>query len=207
MKLSKLYIFILFVSSAALLYGCASTNPSASADEREQAISEQPAEETGDRLASLLESHRTYLRSVYHTQKHDMPESFLQMDTTANEVVRNPFDGFRVQILSTRNVAVADSVSTEFRLWAEDYMDGYFPKSYVFFKQPYYKVHVGDFHDREKAIQLSRLLKRKYPEAWVVHDRINPGDAPADTVGIKLIPPEEREKLEEKKNRQDKEDN
>lgn len=194
MKLSNLYIPVLLISSVALLHGCASTNPAASADEGGQVTIEQQTEATGSRLASLLEKHRTYLRSVYNTQKHDMPEPFLQKDTTANEVVRNPFDGFRVQILSTRNVATADSVSTEFRLWAQDYLEGYVPKSYVFFKQPYYKVHVGDFHNRQKAIQLSRLLKRKYPEAWVVHDRINPGEAPADTVGVKIVPPEKRKK-------------
>jgi len=42
------------------------------------------------------------------------------------------------------------------------------------FRQPYYRVRVGNFKIRENAIEFSRILKNRYPDAWVVHDRIDP---------------------------------
>ena len=45
---------------------------------------------------------------------------------------------------------------------------------------------MGDFHNRPKAIQFSNLLKKRFRDSWVVYDRVNPYNVPADTVQIKL---------------------
>lgn len=107
------------------------------------------------------------------------------------EVVREEseaerYAGFRVQIISTRNVAEADSLQDDFRAWANERFDGYDPEVYVFFRQPYYRVRTGDFRDRNQAIEFSRLLKIRYPEAWVVHDRIEPDRAPGQNRTIRF---------------------
>lgn len=179
-------IIFLIVAILGTAVACTTTEQTTKRDEDpETETTEEYTETQRNELAALLTRTRNKLADTYLTQQHDVPEAFLKVDTTDNSYY-NPFDGYRIQILSSREVNTADSISTQFRLWADTTLAGYTPKAYVFFKQPYYKVHVGDFQDREKANTLSRIIKRKYPEAWVVHDRIDPSNVPADTTKIKL---------------------
>lgn len=179
-------ILMTAVLAVGLTVACSSTEQTRRGDERpERETTPEFIEDTRESLAALLTRTRSRLSDVHFTQQHDVPEAFLKVDTTEN-TYNNPFEGYRIQIHSSREVDDADSVSTQFRLWADTTLAGYTPKAYVFFKQPYYKVHVGDFQSRDRANTLSRIIKNKYPEAWVVHDRIDPGNVPADTVKIKL---------------------
>lgn len=155
-------------------------------DEPQQETTDITTERINDELLAQLARNRSKLSDLHLTQQHDIPEAFLKKDTTDNSYY-NPFDGFRIQILSSRDLALADSVSTEFRMWADTTFANYIPETYVFFKQPYFKVHVGDFQDRQRANALSRIIKKKYPDAWVVHDRIDPESTPADTTKFEVI--------------------
>ena len=186
MTTTRFKIILLSLLAVTMTLACSSTEQTAKKDkDPDTETTEQYTENKRQELVALLTRNRSRLSDTYLTQQHDVPEAFLKVDTTDNSYY-NPFDGYRIQILSSRDVAIADSVSTEFRLWADSTLAGYTPKAYVFFKQPHYKVHVGDFQDREKANKLSRIIKRKYPEAWVVHDRIDPSNVPADTTKIRL---------------------
>jgi hypothetical protein len=186
MTTTRFKIILLSLLAVTMTLACSSTEQTAKKDkDPDTETTEQYTENKRQELVALLTRNRNRLSDTYLTQQHDVPEAFLKVDTTDNSYY-NPFDGYRIQILSSRDVAIADSVSTEFRLWADSTLAGYTPKAYVFFKQPHYKVHVGDFQDREKANKLSRIIKRKYPEAWVVHDRIDPSNVPADTTKIRL---------------------
>lgn len=178
---------LLSVLVVTLAVACSSTEQTTKKDEEPdtEIKKEEYTDSKRKELAALLTRTRNKLSDNYLTQQHDVPETFLKVDTTDKSYF-NPFDGYRIQILSTRDVAIADSVSTEFRLWADTTLASYTPKAYVFFKQPQYKVHVGDFQSREKANTLSRIIKKKYPEAWVVHDRIDPDNVPADTTKFRL---------------------
>lgn len=174
-------LFFLTLVILGISAACTSTEKVTRTDEEpRRETTEEITESTNEELLALLAHTRSKLSDIYLTQQHDIPEAFLKKDTTDNSYY-NPFDGYRIQILSSRNVNLADSVSTQFRIWADTTFTGYVPKTYVFFKQPYFKVHVGDFQDRQKANTLSRMIKEKYPDAWVVHDRINPNFTPADT--------------------------
>lgn len=180
------WITALLTIALGLLMSCKSTEETT----REQ---DEPivTEETSDSEAiALLDNTRSRLSDVYLTQKQDIPEIYLQADSAKEEVNRNPYDGFRIQILSTRKVEHADSVANSFRIWADTTIAGYSADAYVSFRQPYYKVHIGDFQQREQANQFSRLIKSQYPDAWVVHDRIEPDDIPADTATFEIKKPE-----------------
>ena len=180
------YVLLAAIFAIGFAAACSSTEQTRKGDERpEKETIPEFTESTRENLTALLTRTRNRLSDVHFTQQHDVPEAFLKVDTTDNSY-NNPFEGYRIQILSSRDVTIADSVSTQFRLWADTTLAGYTPKAYVFFKQPYYKVHVGDFQSRDKANNLSRIIKRKYPEAWVVHDRIDPGNVPADTAKIRM---------------------
>lgn len=183
-------ISILLLLGASLL-ACTTTEQAAERDEETgREITGETEETIDEEMPGKLDELRSSLADTYMTQQHDMPEAFLKKDTTDNSY-NNPFDGYRVQVLSTRNVVAADSLSTDFRLWADSTFSSYVPKAYVFFRQPYYKVHIGDFQDRQRANTLSRILKQKYPDAWVVHDRIDPEAVPPDTAKIRLLEDDE----------------
>lgn len=180
-RISKLLIIVL--TAIAVAACTASENLMSPNDGNPELVVLKEKAKKERELRQILASTRSKLSDVYLTQQHDMPKPFLRKDTT-DVVQRDPFDGFRIQIISTRNVDLADSVKLQFSMWADTTISGYSPKAYIFFKQPYFKVHVGDFHDRNMANEVSKMIKRKYPEAWVVHDRIDPNLVPADSTQI-----------------------
>ena len=51
----------------------------------------------------------------------------------------------------------AEAASTAFRQAVAE--------TYTFFKAPYYRVHVGDFHDRTRAYSTSQIIKRQFPSS------------------------------------------
>ncbi|MDR0970043.1 MAG: SPOR domain-containing protein [Lentimicrobiaceae bacterium] len=78
-------------------------------------------------------------------------------------------DGFRVQIfMESGNEAVdrAQKVSDEFL--------HVFPEiqPYISFGQPYYRIRVGNFRDRLEAEGYLKRIQTKYPQAFVISDRI-----------------------------------
>ncbi|MFH5832463.1 SPOR domain-containing protein [Halalkalibaculum sp. DA384] len=178
--------FVLVLALLAGLSACKTTQTT-----REGAVGET-AEDSAYTAATESDfnfaAYRNSLSDLYATQNHEMPDFFMESSPDAESGNRDPFDGFRIQVVTTRNVSHADSVARSFRMWSDTTIVGFKPETYVFFKQPYYKVHVGDFNERHRAIEFSRLVKRKYPDAWVVHDRINPYMVPADTTEIRFKP-------------------
>lgn len=134
----------------------------------------------------LLFENRSRLSDQFASIEHDMPDAYLK-NVVAEESAGDQYAGFRIQLLSTRSVVEADSTKDNFRAWAEEHIEGYTPEAYVTFRQPYYKVRVGDFRDQQKANSFSRMLKDEYPGAWVVHDRIEPDFLPADTTQIRIV--------------------
>lgn len=126
----------------------------------------------------MLFQSRSYLSDRFSSLEHDMPEIFLkEVSDDVREIDETV--GYRVQILSTRNVAYADSIRDDFRSWSSDHIEDHVVDSYIFFRQPYYRVRVGDFRNRANAIEFSQMIKNRYPEAWVVPDRIEPDKIPA----------------------------
>lgn len=181
----------------SLAVACSSTEKTTQRDDEPQFDTTEELTDTNrEELLAMLTRTRSRLSDSHLTQQHDVPAAFLKTDTTDNNTYTNPFAGYRIQILSTRDLSRADSVSTEFRLWADTTFTGYTPKAYVSFNQPHFKVHVGDFQDRQKANSASRIIKRKYADAWVVHDRIDPSNVPADTTKIRLQEPKQKQSEE-----------
>lgn len=133
-----------------------------------------------------INKFRSSLSDSYTSKKNDIPPAFerIKVEKEDSEEERDLFQGYRVQIYSGQNVALADTAATHFRAWSDTTIVGYQAKTYTFFKAPYYRVHVGDFHDRAKAIEYSNILKRRFRDSWVVYDRVNPWMVPADTVVI-----------------------
>jgi hypothetical protein len=164
-----------------ILSSCGTT--SSTTDDSGTRSDETAAEEVSENNLSsefiaILNVNRSNLNDVYATGKNDIPQLFLQKSKSRD--IGNPLQGYRIQILSTRSVKAADSLANNFRTWAETTFQDYIPKAYVQFQQPYYKVHVGNFHFQEQAMRLNKMLKSRYPDAWIVPNKIEPALVPKE---------------------------
>lgn len=169
------------------IFGCKSTEQTTT--DADDGTPQEESTELDSERQQMLDRTRSQLSDLYVSQKQDIPEAFLEADSSNEQTNRNPYDGYRIQILSTRDVEQADSVASNFRAWADSTIAGYQAEAYQSFRQPHYRVHIGDFQQREQANAFSRLIKNKYPDAWVVHDRIEPSEVPADTANFEIKKP------------------
>lgn len=185
---------LLLLTFTTVLYSCSTTK--SVTDVPATVIFEMDDDEIDEYLREelsaedyLLYQNRSFLSDRFANLEHDMPVTYLkEINHDIREVDES--EGFRIQILSTRNVAHADSVRDDFRLWSSKQIDGQIVNAYIFFRQPYYRVRVGDFRNRANAIEFSQLIKPRYPEAWVVHDRIVPENVMPDSILKKLVTPD-----------------
>ena len=124
----------------------------------------------------------------YPANQQEIPKELSYRSVEEDQIVeeKDLYEGFRIQIYSGPSPAMADTVSKRFRTWSVRYLSGYSPETYTFFKAPYYRVHVGDFHERDRAYDVSQIIKRSFPDAWVVYDRVNPWNVPADSTIIRF---------------------
>jgi len=176
-------------SSLMLCFLISCTAPEHASDQTQTGQdSPEKKEQAGENKQSAeqfsIDNYRSSLRDIYASKNHEVPEVFLTY-RQKEEKQRDDRTGFRIQIHSSRKVSKADSASRRFTNWVDTLKIDYRPKPYIIFRQPYYRVHVGDFQQRAKAIEYSRWIKREFPEAWVVHDKINPRQTPA---AIKAAP-------------------
>lgn len=165
-----------------LIAACSNTERAVEDDPDD--LSENYMEETLPGNISL-ENLRTTLSDSYSSRTNEIPETFSRIKTET-KVEFNPNEGYRIQIYSGQSVDMADTVASRFRTWADTTIANYQPQTYTFFRTPYFRVHVGDFHDREMAILFSNIVKRVFSDAWVVHDRVEPANVPADTLRIDI---------------------
>jgi len=183
----RLFSLALIATLVIGIWGC-STTKQASPDSDPDLDRDTAQISDADRsaLQTLLVQHRSRLSDLHNTQTHDMPKAFMKKDSSQESINSDPYDGYRVQIISTRDKQQADSVAFKYRAWSDSTIAGYAAEAYVFFRQPFYKVHIGDFQQRTMANRYSKLIKDRYPDAWVVHDRIEPSSVPTDTATFSI---------------------
>lgn len=78
------------------------------------------------------------------------------------------FPGYRIQIHFGQDRTNATKAKTDF---STKY--SLFP-SYLSYQQPYFKVCIGDFRTKLEAVRALNSIKKDYPGAFVVRDKINP---------------------------------
>jgi SPOR domain len=76
--------------------------------------------------------------------------------------------GFRVQIDFSQESNKANKTKSDF--------SGKYPgvPSYITYKQPYFRVSVGDFRCKLDAVRCLNSVKKDYPAAFIVSDKIIP---------------------------------
>lgn len=182
--------FLPFIIIIVLL-ACSGTENTLDTDTADSSTNKQDIQEnTADQDPGLsgynISQYQSSLSDTYTYKTNDIPEPFkrLKIEEQEEDDERDLFEGYRVQIYSGQDVALADTIAMQFRAWSDTTITGYQADTYTFFRSPYYRVHVGDFHDRDRAIYYSNLLKRRFRDSWVVYDRVNPWNVPSDTTDI-----------------------
>lgn len=90
--------------------------------------------------------------------------------------------GFRVQAYAGASRQQAMNIRNEIAEKFPDYA------AYVVYKQPTFRVRVGDFKSRGEAQKLLRELKELYSSSFIVPDDINPNP---------VLPPKPEEPVDE----------
>jgi hypothetical protein len=108
---------------------------------------------------------------------HDVPESLL--DGKAEQRTNRSGRGYRIQVYSSQDKGGADRLTERARAWWQsqrksgklDEYPGPVPV-YLIFRQPYYRVRVGNFGSRADALEVLRLIERDFPDAFLVPDQV-----------------------------------
>ena len=77
-------------------------------------------------------------------------------------------EGFRVQVLATKQLAKAEQLQKDLSSILNQ-------KIYIVFEAPNYKVRVGNFIHRSKAEDFRQyIIKEGYQSSWIIRTRIEP---------------------------------
>ena len=107
--------------------------------------------------------------------KHDEPlaaanKNDTDLNTADEEVAYKEANGFRVQILATKNIETATVTEQE----AKDLFQNSNHKVYLIFDAPLYKVRVGDVTSRDSAEEIRDIAKDYgFKEAFIVPSKVN----------------------------------
>jgi hypothetical protein len=166
--------------SSLLMMSCSSTKDSTKLNSDLTENNEQlnTTSTASSELTVNLDNYRNQLSDVYASRKTEVPDAFKPLPSQENHEISNI--GYRVQILSSENKNSAEKMVHAYNDWIFQQKNiSYKGVAHIIFKQPYYRVQIGDFISRERAIEYSKKLKRKYRNAWVVQDKINPDMIPS----------------------------
>jgi hypothetical protein len=122
--------------------------------------------------SSELARHRIHLADRFAILINDIPEALRADSVGRMQAVRN--NGYRIQVYNTRDVREAEAYRAEFDAWASLEFEPNTVFSYVLYKQPFYRVHAGDFRSRNRAQEFANRVKERFPDAWVVVDQVVP---------------------------------
>ena len=110
--------------------------------------------------------------------EHDVPDAL--MNSTADDGTVVELDGFRVQVFSSSEREEAVRMEDEVHRWINGLSDARRAELgvsetlavYSIYRQPLYRIRVGDFERRVDASRLVPALQRQFPGALVVPDRV-----------------------------------
>lgn len=103
---------------------------------------------------------------------HQVPERLMR--GRADEGIRRTVEGFRIQVFSARDQQAAQEFREQVRQWWESNREEA-PRSalgedlpiVVEYSQPYYRVRMGAFAEREVAEQALAFVSEEYPSAFI----------------------------------------
>ncbi len=116
----------------------------------------------------LNESESPEILQKLNVQQDSRVDSLLKNHINMNQR-KNGTDGYRLEIFfesGTKARELALQTKTDF---LREYPE---VNAYISFLSPNFKVRVGDFRTKNEAIKLKNMIRRDYPNAFVVNDII-----------------------------------
>lgn len=170
----------------ALLFGACS-GPSQSQPNTEREEETEAPTRTGDEAeagASVgeFESFDPSAYPVGTTEQaeevtHQVPVRLLS--GRADEGVKQTIEGFRVQVFSAQDQEAAQDVREKVRRWwdqaKDEAPDSVFrssPPIVVEYSQPYYRVRIGAFADRDEADEALAFVQEEYSGAFIARSTV-----------------------------------
>ncbi|MFW5955155.1 MAG: SPOR domain-containing protein [Rhodothermales bacterium] len=170
---SRGFLFaFLSVVSALLLAACAT--PRTVETDDEPSTLPVPAE---FRLADFEDFDVAPYRETVpdlQTFEHDVPQSLMEGSFSSGEA--RVVQGYRVQILSSVEKSEALEIEEEAkRWWRQEGRRGVMPEElpvYVVYRQPYYRVRIGNFTSRDDAQRALSAFESRFPGSFIVPDQV-----------------------------------
>lgn len=115
--------------------------------------------------------------------EHDVPANL--MEGKVEEQTGGSRQGYRIQVFSSQDKRDADRlVEDVVAWWREEVRNGDLtavypgnpspPPVYLDFRQPYYRIRIGDFSTRSEAQAVLRLVGARFAGAFIAPDTVTP---------------------------------
>lgn len=109
--------------------------------------------------------------------EHDVPEAL--MEARAGSGDARTVQGFRIQVASSVEKDEAVAVEEQAKQWwrsegssgASDVLPAELP-TYVVYRQPYYRVRIGNFASRSEAERALAMVESRFPGSFIVPDTV-----------------------------------
>lgn len=166
----------------SVLVVCACSGPSETSGQSGPSAETDP-EET--ERTSAVARYETFDASQYTARTpvenidvpHRVPDRLMQ--GRAAEGVQQTIDGYRIQVYSALDRESAQDFQEEMRDWWENNRDEA-PRSVfgdnlllrIMYAQPYYRVRIGAFAEREAAETALEFVQESYPRAFIARSPV-----------------------------------
>lgn len=111
------------------------------------------------------------------TVTHDVPRQL--MEVRADQGVEQVIEGFQIQVYSSVERSAAEQMRREVQAWWEEQRDGeaadLFPQGMpinIEFGQPYYRVRIGAFAERERAREALTFVRETFNDAFIARAQV-----------------------------------
>ncbi|MBN1465339.1 SPOR domain-containing protein [candidate division KSB1 bacterium] len=157
-----------FAVSTALFICCGGSKPTVNIDQDMQETHSQMSERWNEEFDPMTLGD--YKLDIDVTNKADKVVDIDQLLRSGEESkdtdTRSQIQGFRVQLISTRNEEEARAVMRNAIISFDE-------PAYREYDNPYYKIRVGDFKSRYEASKVQeKAVEMGFHEAWVVRAMI-----------------------------------
>jgi len=181
--MTVLPLFVLSMVGVLVLAACSGPSRSSRGGSSSGPDAEAPPKEEAPPAVSVAK-YETFDVSTYPVRPpkqtvevtHQVPRRL--MKGRADEGVKQTVKGFRVQVYSAQDQEAAQDFRERVRQWwaevqgdAPDVL-GEQPPIVIEYTQPYYRVRIGAFAEREQAADALEFVQKKYSGAFVAQSTV-----------------------------------
>jgi len=173
----RIFIIVFAVCAVALL-SCSGTQPSVNIDEENHAPDRTNSQWNEEFDPMTLGDYKMEIDTKKMTDDIlDIDQLLRAEKAREGTKERSQIQGYRVQLISTRNEEEARAVM-------RNAVISFAEPTYREYDNPYYKIRVGDFKSRYEAGKTQeQAIEMGFHEAWVVRAMIWDGPAQGETTG------------------------